>query len=118
MKISDPKIWPATMQELSIKKELAKDLKKTVKFTSEKTKEFIFVVFQSLQDIRLLDYHFIFWEEPQMNGRKLRKEGHLFVKLLERSSSKFLLSAAAAALNADSSPFESWRNAYVTLRLI
>ncbi|UJR36230.1 hypothetical protein I4U23_028962 [Adineta vaga] len=94
----EPQVLPATMQEISIKKELANDLKKN-----------------SVHDVKLLDYHYIFWEEPQMSGRKLRKEGHLFTKLVEPPSAMKRLSAAT--LKSHRQPFEGWRNAYVTLRV-
>ncbi|CAF1378205.1 unnamed protein product [Adineta steineri] len=94
----EPQILPATMQEISIKKELANDMKK-----------------ESIHDVKLLDYHYIFWEEPQMSGRKLRKEGSLHVKLIEPPTPIRLLSAAT--LKSHRQPFETWRNAYVTLRV-
>ncbi|CAF1240206.1 unnamed protein product [Adineta ricciae] len=91
-------VLPATMQEISIKKELANDLKKN-----------------SVNDVKLLDYHYIFWEEPQMSGRKLRKEGSLYVKLVEPPTAIKRLSAAT--LKSHRQPFEIWRNVYVTLRV-
>ena len=84
------------MQELSIKKELANDVKKSV------------------QDIRLQDYHYVFWEEPQMSGRKLRKEGYLSTKLVVAPTA--MRRFTAATLKSHRSAFETWTNAYVTLR--
>lgn len=69
---------------------------------------------KSVHDVKLLDYHYIFWEEPQMSGRKLRKEGHLYTKLVESPTPMRRLSAAT--LKSHRQPFEAWRNAYVTLR--
>lgn len=64
--------------------------------------------------MKLLDYHFTFWEEPQMSGRKLRKEGYLTVMLVEQPTTMRRLSSVA--LKVQRHGFESWRNAYVTLR--
>jgi hypothetical protein len=72
------------------------------------------VSLQSAQDVHLLDYHLVFWEEPQMSGRKLRKEGYLQAKLLESPSAMQRISAAT--LKTHRSPLESWKNAYITLR--
>lgn len=94
----EPKIFPATMQELSIKKKLASDTKKN-----------------GANEIQLLDYHLTFWEEPQMSGRILRKEGHLYAKLVEASTPMKRLSAAT--MQKHRAPFDIWRNAYVTLRV-
>ncbi|CAF3144888.1 unnamed protein product [Rotaria socialis] len=94
----DPKISPATMQELSIKKMLANDMKKN-----------------SINDVKLLDYHFAFWEEPQMSGRQLRKEGMLYTKLVEPATA--IRRLGNATLKSHRHPFETWRNAYVTLRV-
>jgi len=84
------------MQELSIKKELANDMKKSV------------------QDVKLLDYHYTFWEEPQMSGRKLRKEGYLYVKLIEQPTA--IRRISAATMKTQRHGFETWQNGYVTLR--
>ncbi|CAF2065281.1 unnamed protein product [Rotaria magnacalcarata] len=94
----DPKISPATMQELSIKKMLANDMKKN-----------------SINDVKLLDYHYTFWEEPQMSGRQLRKEGMLYTKLVEPATA--IRRLGNATLKSHRHPFETWRNAYVTLRV-
>lgn len=67
-----------------------------------------------MYDVKLLDYHYTFWEEPQMSGRKLRKEGVLYTKLIEPSTTMRRL--GAATLKSHRTPFESWREAYVTLR--
>jgi hypothetical protein len=69
---------------------------------------------KSVHDIKLLDYHYIFWEEPQMSGRQLRKEGYLHIKLVEPPTTMRRL--GAATLKTHRHPFETWRNAYVTLR--
>ena len=50
-----------------------------------------------------------------MSGRKLRKEGSLYVKLVEPPTAIKRLSAAT--LKSHRQPFENWRNVYVTLRL-
>lgn len=70
--------------------------------------------FQSAQEVTLLDYHYTFWEEPQMSGRKLRKDGHLSVMLVESPTAMRRLSTTA--LKTHRHGFESYRNAYVTLR--
>jgi hypothetical protein len=49
-----------------------------------------------------------------MSGRKLRKEGYLYTKLIEPPTAMRRL--GAATLKSHRPPFESWRNAYVTLR--
>lgn len=49
-----------------------------------------------------------------MSGRKLRKEGYLYTKLVEPASTMKRLSAAT--LKSHRQPLEVWRNAYVTLR--
>jgi hypothetical protein len=49
-----------------------------------------------------------------MSGRKLRKEGYLHTKLVEPPTAMRLLTAAT--LKSHRQPFETWRNAYVTLR--
>jgi hypothetical protein len=64
--------------------------------------------------VHLLDYHFVFWEEPQMSGRQLRMEGYLYTKLIETPTAMQRLTAAT--LKSGRLPFEHWRNAYVTLR--
>ncbi|CAF4488117.1 unnamed protein product [Rotaria sp. Silwood1] len=93
-----PKLLPATMQELSIKKVLATEMKKS-----------------NVQDVNILDYHYTFWEEPQMSGRKLRKEGFLYTKLVEPGTT--IRRLGAATLKSHRYSFETWRNAYVTLRV-
>ncbi|CAF3547720.1 unnamed protein product [Rotaria sordida] len=94
----EPQLLPATMQELSIKKALATDTKKS-----------------NAHEVKLLDYHYTFWEEPQMSGRKLRKEGFLHTKLVEPATAMRRL--GAATLKSHRHSFETWRNAYVTLRV-
>ncbi|CAF2400115.1 unnamed protein product [Rotaria sp. Silwood2] len=94
----EPKLFPAAMQELSIKKALATDMKKS-----------------NVQDVQILDYHYIFWEEPQMSGRKLRKEGFLYTKLVESATA--IRRLGAATLKSHRHSFETWRNAYITLRV-
>ena len=64
--------------------------------------------------MNFLDYHYAFWEEPQMSGRKLRKEGYLYCKLVEQSTGIKRLSQAT--MKSQRHGFESWQNAYVTLR--
>ena len=49
-----------------------------------------------------------------MSGRILRKEGHLYAKLVEASTPMKRLSAAT--MQKHRAPFDIWRNAYVTLR--
>jgi len=49
-----------------------------------------------------------------MSGRKLRKEGYLYAKLIEPPTSMRRLSAVAIKSNRHG--FEAWRNAYLTLR--
>lgn len=49
-----------------------------------------------------------------MSGRKLRKEGYLEAKLLESGIAMRRLSVATLKVNKHG--FESWHNAYVTLR--
>jgi hypothetical protein len=49
-----------------------------------------------------------------MSGRKLRKEGYLYTKLVESPTTMRRL--GAATLKSHRQPFETWRNAYVTLR--
>jgi len=51
-----------------------------------------------------------------MSGRKLRKEGQLYAKLAELPTAMRRISAAAT-LKPNRHGFETWRNAYVTLRL-
>lgn len=51
-----------------------------------------------------------------MSGRILRKEGHLYAKLVEASTPMKRLSAAT--MQKHRAPFEIWRNAYVTLRYL
>ncbi len=114
-RLSEPQILPASMQEISIKKELANDMKKSVRIF---LLFFIFIFFsfvQSVQDVKLLDYHYTFWEEPQMSGRKLRKEGYLFAKLVESPSAMRRISAAA--MKTQRHGFETWKSGYITLRL-
>ena len=64
--------------------------------------------------MNLLDYHYAFWEEPQMSGRQLRKEGYLSAKLVEQPSA--IKRLGAATIKSYRHGFESWNNAYVTLR--
>ncbi len=64
--------------------------------------------------MKLLDYHYTFWEEPQMSGRKLRKEGYLYVKLVEQATP--IRRISAVTIKSQRHGFESWQNGYVTLR--
>lgn len=66
--------------------------------------------------MKLLDYHYAFWEEPQMSGRKLRKEGYLYVKLNEQANTIRRIGAATMKLQRHG--FEAWHSGYVTLRFI
>jgi hypothetical protein len=50
-----------------------------------------------------------------MSGRKLRKEGYLYVKLVEPSTTMRRLSTVAHKNPRHG--FEAWQNAYVTLRV-
>lgn len=66
--------------------------------------------------MKLLDYHYTFWEEPQMSGRKLRKEGYLSVMLIEQPTAMRRLSTTT--MKTQRHGFEKYRNAYVTLRFV
>jgi hypothetical protein len=107
----DPQVLPATMQELSIKKVLANDLKKNVDIVFET----IFMTHSPIYpECQRYSTHYIFWEEPQMSGRKLRKEGYLSTKLVMPPTA--IQRLTAATLKSHRSTFETWKNAYVTLR--
>jgi hypothetical protein len=101
------------MQEISIKKAIVHDMKKDVNHLISLTR--MKFSFQSVHDVKLLDYHYTFWEEPQMSGRKLRKEGYLDAKLIETPTAIRRISAAAT-LKSQRHGYETWNNAYVTLR--
>jgi hypothetical protein len=64
--------------------------------------------------VNLLDYHYAFWEEPQMSGRKLRKEGYLQVKLVEQPTA--IRRISQATMKTPRHGFEAWKDGYVTLR--
>lgn len=49
-----------------------------------------------------------------MSGRKLRKEGYLYAKLVESPTAMRRLTAAT--LKTPRHGFETWRNAHITLR--
>lgn len=51
-----------------------------------------------------------------MSGRKLRKEGKVLVKILDKSIHKHLISPSSQRQQI--AQFESWHEAYVTLKFV
>ncbi|CAF1370835.1 unnamed protein product, partial [Didymodactylos carnosus] len=88
-----PKISAANMQEISIKKFLAIDLKRSAP-----------------SDVSLLRYSLTFWEEPQLTGKNLRKEGLLYTRVSSPPMQRL------ARLAVKQKTFETWKATYVTLR--